>query len=132
MRFDIVGSRPRRLACRAGGALADRLAARRATRLARAEWTALDHAQSRATAPIFREVTEAALGANESFHRQLAFPLDPWLATLDSVFMLVSMGHHGVSAGDADGDGLDDLYVAQPAACPTGCSGTGATARSRT
>jgi Tfp pilus assembly protein PilF/peroxiredoxin len=82
------------------------------------EWVGLDHQQSRATAPIFREVSEAALGANESFHRQLAFALDPWLATLDSVFMLDSMGHHGVSAGDADGDGLDDLYVAQPAGLP--------------
>jgi Tfp pilus assembly protein PilF/peroxiredoxin len=82
------------------------------------EWVALDLETSRATLPIFREVTEAALGKNPSFHRQLAFALDPWLATIDSVFMLDSMGHHGVSAGDADGDGLDDLYVAQPAGLP--------------
>ena len=29
-----------------------------------------------------------------------------------------SNGHHGVSVGDADGDGLDDLYVAQPSGLP--------------
>ncbi len=29
-----------------------------------------------------------------------------------------SNGHHGVSVGDADGDGLEDLYVAQPAGLP--------------
>ena len=28
------------------------------------------------------------------------------------------MGHHGVSAGDFDGDGLDDLYVSQPEGLP--------------
>jgi tetratricopeptide (TPR) repeat protein len=82
------------------------------------EWTALDHLRSRASAPVFTEVTEAALGKNISFQRQLSSALDPWLATIDSAFMRASMGHHGVSAGDADGDGLDDLYVSQPAGLP--------------
>jgi Flp pilus assembly protein TadD/peroxiredoxin len=82
------------------------------------EWTAEGQVRSRAPAPVFAEATEAALGKNPSFRRQLALGLDPWLATLDSVFMLDSMGHHGVSAGDADGDGRDDLYVAQPAGLP--------------
>jgi Tfp pilus assembly protein PilF/peroxiredoxin len=83
-----------------------------------AGWRALDEQQSRAAQTVFREVTEAALGANDSFRRQLSTALDPWLATLDAVFMMVSMGHHGVSAGDADGDGRDDLFVAQPAGLP--------------
>ena len=118
VRFDIVGSGP--TAWRSERVGHWRIDWRRdEARVWRAiEWLALDHEQSRAKTPIFREVTEAALATNESFHRQLAFPLDPWLATLDSVFMLVSMGHHGVSAGDADGDGLDDLYVSQPAGLP--------------
>ena len=40
------------------------------------------------------------------------------MATFDSVLTRDSNGHQGVSVGDADGDGLDDLYVAQPAGLP--------------
>ncbi|HEX6739549.1 MAG TPA: FG-GAP-like repeat-containing protein, partial [Vicinamibacteria bacterium] len=84
-----------------------------------AEWSALDGAvHSRAARPVFSETTAAALGANPSFGRQLGAGLDEWLSTLDSVFALDTMGHHGVSAGDADGDGRDDLYFAQPAGLP--------------
>jgi Flp pilus assembly protein TadD/peroxiredoxin len=82
------------------------------------EWTASDQVKSRAPHPVFTEVTETSFGQIPSFTSQLASGLDAWLATLDSVFMLDSMGHHGVSVGDADGDGLDDLYVSQPAGLP--------------
>jgi Tfp pilus assembly protein PilF/peroxiredoxin len=82
------------------------------------EWTALEDLRSRATAPVFNEVTDATVGRSASFRRQLAWNLDAWLATMDSSFMLDSMGHHGVSVGDADGDGLDDFYLAQPAGLP--------------
>ena len=40
------------------------------------------------------------------------------MTTLDAVLTRDSNGHHGVSVGDADGDGLEDLYVAQPAGLP--------------
>ena len=82
------------------------------------EWTAESHVTSRARSPIFAEVTEAVLGANDSFRRQLSTDLDAWMATFDSVLTRDSNGHHGVSVGDADGDGLEDLYVAQPAGLP--------------
>jgi len=81
-------------------------------------WTATSHLVSRARNPIFTEITEAALGANDSFRRQLNIDLDSWMATFDSVLTRDSNGHQGVSVGDADGDGLDDLYVAQPAGLP--------------
>jgi Flp pilus assembly protein TadD len=81
-------------------------------------WTAASHLVSRARQPVFTEITGAALGGNESFRRQLSTDLDSWMATLDSVLTRDSNGHQGVSAGDADGDGLDDLYVAQPAGLP--------------
>ena len=82
------------------------------------EWTTTDHLRSRAPAPIFTEVTEAAFGKNESFRRQLVPGLDYWASHLDAVFMPRGMGHHGVSVGDIDGDGLDDLYVSQPEGLP--------------
>jgi Tfp pilus assembly protein PilF/peroxiredoxin len=83
-----------------------------------AEWTTTSNVTSRARNPIFTELTTAALGSNDSFQRQLAIDLDSWMATFDSVLTRDSNGHHGVSVGDADGDGLEDLYVAQPAGLP--------------
>ncbi len=73
---------------------------------------------SRAGRPVFTDITNAALGGNESFGRQLGTGLDAWNATLDSVLTRDSNGHHGVSVGDADGDGLEDLYVSQSAGLP--------------
>jgi len=81
-------------------------------------WTAASHLVSRARRPVFTEITETALGRIDSFRRQLTIDLDSWMATLDSVLTRDSNGHHGISVGDADGDGLDDLYVAQPAGLP--------------
>jgi len=82
------------------------------------EWAATGHLRSRATVPIFAEVTTAALGGIDSFRRQLSVGFDAWVATMDSGFARDSNGHHGVSVGDADGDGLDDIYVAQPYGFP--------------
>jgi hypothetical protein len=81
-------------------------------------WTALDYGHSRATGPVFSDVTEAALGANPSYREQLVLPLDYWRRTLDGAFSLGAIGHHGIAVGDVDGDGLDDFYVCQPPGLP--------------
>src|SRR4051812_8389532 len=82
------------------------------------EWTALASVSSRAAAPVFSEATYGAFGGIQAFATQLTPNLDDWISRVDSAFVPGGMGHHGVSAGDVDGDGLDDLYVAQPSRVP--------------
>ena len=117
IRYDIVGAGTQAWRVERVGVW--RMSWRRATSGWRVvEWTADSLLTSRASAPIFRDVTDAALGSNDSFRRQLNTSLDDWMATFDSVLTRDSNGHHGVSVGDADGDGLDDIYVAQPSGLP--------------
>jgi Tfp pilus assembly protein PilF/peroxiredoxin len=82
------------------------------------EWTTKDQVRSKAAAPVFSDVTETALGANPSSRYQLQAGFDDWLARVDSAFTRDSMAHHGVAVGDVDGDGLDDIFVAQPEGFP--------------
>jgi hypothetical protein len=66
----------------------------------------------------FVEITESALGANDSYRAQLSLGLDAWRTRLDSASGLDIYGHQGVSVGDYDGDGWEDIYIAQPAGLP--------------
>lgn len=65
----------------------------------------------------FQDCTEAVLGGNESYHRQLSFGADHWYGNLDVAFG-VHQGNQGLALGDLNGDGRDDLLVSQPAGLP--------------
>ena len=82
------------------------------------EWVTLDHVRSEPRRRCSASRPRQPLGAIASFQRQLVPGLDFWASHLDAVFTPRGMGHHGVSAGDFNGDGLDDLYVAQPDGLP--------------
>jgi tetratricopeptide (TPR) repeat protein len=43
---------------------------------------------------------------------------DYWRTVLDGACGIDIYGHNGISVGDIDGDGFDDLYVCQPAGLP--------------
>ena len=66
----------------------------------------------------FTDVTEAALGHNPSFRQQLALGTDHWRTVIDGAVGVNVYGHHGLSAGDYNADGLEDLYISQPAGLP--------------
>jgi tetratricopeptide (TPR) repeat protein len=77
-----------------------------------------DEVRSRASVPVFVDVTSKAFGRNQSYAAQLVLGSDYWRTALDGATGIDIYGHNGVSVGDIDGDGLDDLYVCQPAGLP--------------
>ena len=81
-------------------------------------WRALDETQSRCSAPVFVDITLNALGKNPSYSAQLQHGADYWRTLLDAACGIDIYGHNGVSVGDIDNDGYDDLYICQPAGLP--------------
>ncbi|MGC2656885.1 MAG: CRTAC1 family protein, partial [Bryobacteraceae bacterium] len=81
-------------------------------------WIFGDETRSRSAAPWFEDIAAHAFGANQSYEPQMLLGVDHWRTVLDGACGIDIYGHNGVSVGDIDGDGLDDLYVCQPAGLP--------------
>lgn len=81
-------------------------------------WQADDEVRSRSAQPAFADVTHTAFGGNSSYTSQLLRGADYWRTVLDGACGIDIYGHNGVSVGDVDGDGFDDVYVCQPAGLP--------------
>jgi tetratricopeptide (TPR) repeat protein len=81
-------------------------------------WRGLDEARSRSSASVFCDVTSHAFGRNRSYNEQFIPGTDYWRTVLDGASGIDIYGHNGVSVADVDGDGLDDLYICQPAGLP--------------
>ncbi len=82
------------------------------------KWHTLDETQSRSAKRSYIDITTAALGSNDSYASQLLRGTDYWRTVLDGACGIDIYGHNGVSIGDIDGDGSDDLYVCQPGGLP--------------
>jgi len=68
--------------------------------------------------PYFTEITGDVFGSIDSFRHQLEPDVDYWRTHMDQALGISVYGHQGLSVGDANGDGLDDLYIAQPGGLP--------------
>ena len=67
--------------------------------------------------PGFTNATHSLMGNEPSFRDQMLHGSDYWYGNLDVAFD-IHQGNHGISIGDANGDGLEDLYICQPAGLP--------------
>lgn len=83
-----------------------------------ASWSAGSETRARSASPWYADVCEHALGEDKSYSAQLLRGVDYWRTVLDAASGIDIYGHNGVSFGDIDGDGFDDLYLCQPAGLP--------------
>ena len=66
----------------------------------------------------FRDATPTILSGHDFFDRQLAFSNTHWRKRIERHHIIDKSGHHGLSIGDVNGDGLEDVYVCQPGGLP--------------
>jgi Flp pilus assembly protein TadD/peroxiredoxin len=81
-------------------------------------WEASEETLSRAREAMFIDVTGQALGQTESYRNQMLHGVDYWRTVLDGACGIDVYGNNGLAVGDIDNDGLDDMYVCQPAGLP--------------
>jgi len=81
-------------------------------------WQSLEETRSRSPKPWYEDIAPSAFSHASSYSGQMLRGVDEWRTVLDGACGIDIYGHNGVSVGDIDGDGFDDLYVCQPAGLP--------------
>ncbi|MEM7349248.1 MAG: VCBS repeat-containing protein [Acidobacteriota bacterium] len=77
-----------------------------------------ERARAKAQAPLFSDCTESVLRYRIAADELLGRPLPHWYRRIESRFGQSPLGYHGLSLGDVNGDGLEDLYLANPGGLP--------------
>ena len=66
----------------------------------------------------FEDIAGSVLGGNAAWEEQLQVGMNTWRRHIDRSLNPDFLGYHGLSVGDVDGDGLEDLYLCQPGGLP--------------
>jgi tetratricopeptide (TPR) repeat protein len=81
-------------------------------------WQSTEETRSRSAKPWYSDIAPRAFDHASSYSAQMLRGVDYWRTVLDGASGIDIYGHNGVSVGDIDDDGFDDLYVCQPAGLP--------------
>ncbi len=68
--------------------------------------------------PFFRDVTEFLFSNTSTLRDQLSKGIPYWRSRLDPATGIDLYGSNGISAGDIDNDGVDEVYICQPGGIP--------------
>ncbi len=90
--------------------------------LPRLEWLGVEQFEettaNAATSTLFSDCTKAVLGANSAWREQLIYGADHWGRRMEMTVATDWWGHQGITVGDVNSDGLEDVYVCQPGGVP--------------
>jgi tetratricopeptide (TPR) repeat protein len=78
----------------------------------------LDETRATRLAPRFVDCSNELLGRSSAWRNQLLRGTPYWRARLDSASGIDIYGSNGISVGDIDNDGWDEIYVCQPGGLP--------------
>ena len=81
-------------------------------------WRPREMITVRALTTAFTDVTRDAFGEDPTYSSHLLRDTNYWRAVLDEASGIDIFGNCGVSVGDADGDGQDEIYLCQPQGLP--------------
>jgi tetratricopeptide (TPR) repeat protein len=81
-------------------------------------WTPVETVVTLGPERAFTDLTAFAFGADPSYRAHLLRDTNYWRTVLDAASGIDIFGDYGVSAGDADGDGQDEVYLCQPQGLP--------------
>lgn len=66
----------------------------------------------------FVDCTESAMSRNPSYERQILPSSNHWMRRIPTHMDVTLTGSHGVTVGDVNGDGLEDLYMCEMGGLP--------------